>query len=66
MICNGVCVDTSNNPAHCGSCNNFCPGVCSFGGCNPTDGGMVSTDGAVGPLRDGGRMKTDMDGGMVF
>jgi hypothetical protein len=65
-LCNGVCVDLNNNPSHCGGCNNFCPGVCSFGGCNPTDGGVVVDDGGIVPTRDGGRLKTDMDGGMVF
>ena len=38
--CNGVCVDTSSDPANCGACNNVCPvptspstGTCALGGC---------------------------------
>jgi hypothetical protein len=33
--CNGVCIDLSNNPIHCGSCNNACPfgQFCCEGGC---------------------------------
>lgn len=36
--CGGVCVDTSSDPANCGSCGNACaPGqTCQQGGCYPT------------------------------
>jgi len=33
-LCNGICVDTSNDQAHCGDCNRTCNGdFCSGGTC---------------------------------
>jgi|GEM_PF-475519 len=47
--CAGTCVDTMNNPAHCGTCNAACPQgqVCSVGQCSLfCSGGTTNCNGA--------------------
>ena len=41
---NDVCVNTQNNPSHCGACDNACASgnFCQVGACIPVPEGMVS------------------------
>ncbi|MBN1652370.1 MAG: hypothetical protein JXA30_01195 [Deltaproteobacteria bacterium] len=36
ILCNGICVDITTNPSHCGGCNRICSGVCSGAICSPS------------------------------
>lgn len=40
--CDGKCINTRSDPAHCGGCNRPCPGnfACQFGSCTPSCGGQ--------------------------
>jgi hypothetical protein len=45
-MCGNSCVDTSNNPSHCGACGRACPAgqICSAGKCD-CPGGRTLCDG---------------------
>jgi hypothetical protein len=47
-FCGGVCVDTTSNPAHCGSCGHACAAteVCNEGACVTSCGGLTPCGGA--------------------
>lgn len=53
-LCAGACVDTTNNPAHCGACDSACAEseVCGSGQClSACTGGTVDCDGACVDLQ---------------
>jgi hypothetical protein len=50
--CGGACVDTSNDPKHCGACGSVCSsGACVAGACTTTPAGLPSPP--SGPAPDG-------------